>query len=309
MAACCNLIDADVGVDCRLCWSSNVHRRKRYARTGSASWRICRARSAFFSRLAPIGANESARPYKRGSAKLQGTLGIAISVEAKTRPAGSWAWSRLARYYGFLDGADAARHDWMLMVDDAHGLGCLGDAGRGCMSLAGLNAQTMPILVGTFGKAFGTAGAFVATSHDFADYLTQFARPYVYTTAMSPAMAGATLASLQIIQSDEGEERRARLAEHVAYFRQRVKSLPVALMPSNTAIQPIVIGDSKSAIRLSEQLKALGIWCTAIRPPTVPAGSARLRITLSAAHSDADLVLLCDSLEKVLTAKLSNATR
>ncbi|MCW8357453.1 MAG: 8-amino-7-oxononanoate synthase [Marinomonas sp.] len=203
----------------------------------------------------------------------------------------------------------AARHDWMLMVDDAHGLGCLGDAGRGCMSLAGLNAQTMPILVGTFGKAFGTAGAFVATSHDFADYLTQFARPYVYTTAMSPAMAGATLASLQIIQSDEGEERRARLAEHVAYFRQRVKSLPVALMPSNTAIQPIVIGDSKSAIRLSEQLKALGIWCTAIRPPTVPAGSARLRITLSAAHSDADLVLLCDSLEKVLTAKLSNATR
>ncbi|MBU1294997.1 MAG: aminotransferase class I/II-fold pyridoxal phosphate-dependent enzyme, partial [Gammaproteobacteria bacterium] len=90
---------------------------------------------------------------------------------------------------------------------------------------------------------------------------------------------------------------------------QRVQSLPVELMPSNTAIQPIVIGDSKAAIQISEQLKTLGIWCTAIRPPTVPIGSARLRITLSAAHSDEDLVLLCDSLEKVLTAKLLNAKR
>jgi 8-amino-7-oxononanoate synthase len=115
------------------------------------------------------------------------------------------------------------------------------------------------------------------------------------------------LASLQLIQSEEGQERRDRLARHIAYFRKRVQSFSVELMSSNTAIQPIVIGDSKATIEISEQLKALGIWCTAIRPPTVPVGSARLRITLSAAHSDEDLVLLCDSLEHVLTAKLLSA--
>tara|TARA_R110001632_G_scaffold7435_2_gene29721 strand:- start:35813 stop:36994 length:1182 start_codon:yes stop_codon:yes gene_type:complete len=197
----------------------------------------------------------------------------------------------------------AIKHDWMFMVDDAHGLGCLGEDGRGCLSLAGLDAERLPILIGTFGKAFGTAGAFVATSHEYADYLTQFARPYIYTTAMSPAMAGATLASLRIIQSSEGQERRDRLSAHIAYFRQRMQSLPVVLMASETAIQPILMGDSKTALQISERLKSLGVWCTAIRPPTVPIGSARLRITLSAAHSDADLVLLCDSLEHVLIAK------
>jgi 8-amino-7-oxononanoate synthase len=197
----------------------------------------------------------------------------------------------------------AIKHDWMFMVDDAHGLGCLGEDGRGCLSLAGVDAERLPILVGTFGKAFGTAGAFVATSHEYADYLTQFARPYIYTTAMSPAMAGATLASLRIIQSSEGQERRDRLSAHITYFRQRMQSLPVVLMASETAIQPILMGDSKTALQISERLKSLGVWCTAIRPPTVPIGSARLRITLSAAHSDADLVLLCDSLEHVLIAK------
>ena len=201
----------------------------------------------------------------------------------------------------------ASQHGWMFMVDDAHGLGCLGESGRGCLSLEGMDAKRLPILVGTFGKAFGTAGAFVATSHDYAEYLTQFARPYVYTTSMSPAIAGATLASLQLIQSAEGQERREKLARHIAYFRQRVQSFPVELMPSNTAIQPIVIGDSKAAMAISEYLRALGIWCTAIRPPTVPVGSARLRITLSAAHSEEDLVLLCDSLERVLTSNFLNA--
>ncbi|WP_417527197.1 8-amino-7-oxononanoate synthase [Marinomonas shanghaiensis] len=201
----------------------------------------------------------------------------------------------------------ASQYGWMLMMDDAHGLGCLGENGRGCLALEGLDATSVPLLVGTFGKAFGTAGAFVATSHDYAAYLTQFARPYVYTTAMSPAMAGATLASLQIIQSAEGQDRRERLVRHVAYFRRRVQSLPITLMPSDTAIQPIIIGDSKTALEISEQLKMRGVWCTAIRPPTVPIGRARLRITLSAAHSDDDLVLLCDSLEQVLTAKLFNA--
>lgn len=195
---------------------------------------------------------------------------------------------------------------WLFMVDDAHGLGCLGENGRGSLSLEGLDSHSVPVLVGTFGKAFGTSGAFVATSHDIADYLTQFARPYVYTTSMSPAMAGATLASLELIRSSEGQERRDRLAKHIQYFRQRVSQLPVRLMPSNTAIQPIVIGDSGAAIEISKALQSLGIWCTAIRPPTVPVGSARLRVTLSASHSEEDLVFLCDSLECVLSQKLTS---
>lgn len=200
----------------------------------------------------------------------------------------------------------AQETDWLFMVDDAHGLGCLGENGRGSLSLEGLDSHSVPILVGTFGKAFGTSGAFVATSHDIADYLTQFARPYVYTTSMSPAMAGATLASLDLIRSSEGQERRDRLAKHIQYFRQRVSQLPVRLMPSNTAIQPIVIGDSGTAIEISKALQSLGIWCTAIRPPTVPVGSARLRVTLSASHSEEDLVFLCDSLECVLSQKLTS---
>lgn len=197
----------------------------------------------------------------------------------------------------------ASQHDWTFMVDDAHGLGCLGKEGRGSLALSDLGMTQVPLLMGTFGKAFGTSGAFVATTHDFADYLTQFARPYVYTTSMSPAMAGASLAALQLISSQEGSDRRAKLAEHIDYFRQRMSDLPVELMASNTAIQPVVIGESSATLDVSEQLKALGVWCTAIRPPTVPNGKARLRITLSAGHSKQDLVLLCDALEQVLTAK------
>ena len=196
----------------------------------------------------------------------------------------------------------AADHKWLFMVDDAHGLGCIGDNGRGSLELEGLNAESLPILVGTFGKAFGTSGAFVATNHAIADYLTQFARPFIYTTAMSPAIAGATLSALKLIQSAEGQERREKLARHIHYFRHRISQLPVKLMLSNTAIQPIVIGDSSAAIKVSDALKSLGIWCTAIRPPTVPIGSARLRITLSASHTEEDLVFLCDSLECVLTS-------
>ncbi|KZN12943.1 8-amino-7-oxononanoate synthase [Marinomonas sp. TW1] len=197
----------------------------------------------------------------------------------------------------------ASLYDWTFMVDDAHGLGCLGKEGRGSLALSALGMAQVPLLMGTFGKAFGTSGAFVATTQDLADYLTQFARPYVYTTSISPAMAGASMAALQLICSQEGEDRRAKLTGHIDYFRQRMSDLPVELMASETAIQPVVIGDSSAALAVSEQLKALGIWCTAIRPPTVPNGKARLRITLSAGHSTQDLVLLCDALERVLTAK------
>lgn len=194
----------------------------------------------------------------------------------------------------------ALEYEHIFMVDDAHGLGCCGPEGRGSAALAGLDSKQLPILMGTFGKAFGTAGAFVATSDEFADYLMQFARPYIYTTSMSPAMAVATLASLTLIQSPQGEELREKLQANICYFRQRMAGLAVTLMVSDTAIQPLLIGQAQAALELSDKLKALGFWCTAIRPPTVPAGSARLRITLSAAHSHADVVLLCDAIEQVM---------
>ena len=195
------------------------------------------------------------------------------------------------------------QQDALLMVDDAHGLACCGDSGRGSMELEGITAKDVPLLVGTFGKAFGTAGAFVACSHDFADYLTQFSRPYIYTTAMSPAMVGATRASLAIVKSDEGQMLRQKLAANIAYFRQAVSQLPIELCDSETAIQPVMLGDSELAMRVSDSLKDSGIWCTAIRPPTVPKGSARLRITLSAQHDFEQISHLVNSLSSALATR------
>ena len=193
--------------------------------------------------------------------------------------------------------ASAERHQALLMVDDAHGLGCLGENGRGSMALENVLPTQVPLLIGTFGKAFGTSGAFVATTHDIADYLTQFARPYIYTTAMSPALAGATRASVQLLQTAEGDDLRTTLAENIAYFRAKMSALPLTLMASSTAIQPILLGETALALRLSERLKQQGIWCTAIRPPTVPVGSARLRVTLSAAHTQAHIDRLVTAIE------------
>ena len=195
------------------------------------------------------------------------------------------------------------QHNALLMVDDAHGLACCGETGRGSMELEGLTSKDVPLLVGTFGKAFGTAGAFVACSHDFADYLTQFSRPYIYTTAMSPAIVGATRASLAIVKSDEGQMLRQKLADNIAYFRQAVSQLPIELGESETAIQPVMIGDSELALQMSEYLKKNGIWCTAIRPPTVPKGSARLRITLSAQHDYEQITRLINCLSSALATR------
>lgn len=191
------------------------------------------------------------------------------------------------------------QHDWLMMVDDAHGLGCLGEQGRGSLALAGLDATHVPLLMGTFGKAFGVAGAFVACSNDLADYLTQFARPYIYTTAMSPAIAATVLRSLTLIRSEQGDIKRAQLASNIALLRERAQHWPFALMPSQSPIQPILVGASDTALALSEALADAGILCKAIRPPTVPPNTARLRITLSADHSHDDVIRLCDTLESV----------
>ena len=184
-----------------------------------------------------------------------------------------------------------------LMVDDAHGFGTLGKHGLGVIETHNLSQQQVPILMATFGKAIGTAGAFVAGSHDFIDYLINFARHYIYSTAMPAAQAYATLISLQ---SKQSAERRTILTERIEQFKCLANKAGLALMPSNTAIQPLLIGDTQRALAASEKLKALGIWVTAIRYPTVPKHTDRLRITLTAGHEPRDIEALVDGLQIVL---------
>jgi 8-amino-7-oxononanoate synthase len=182
-----------------------------------------------------------------------------------------------------------------LLVDDAHGLGVLGETGAGLLEHCQLDQQLVSLLVGTFGKAFGTSGAFVAGSDALIETLIQKARTYIYTTALPPAIASATRASLQIIQAESW--RRDALAELIAYFRAGAQQLGLSLMSSLSAIQPIVLGDSRVATQASEYLLQQGIWVSAIRPPTVPQGSARLRITFSAMHERQHVDRLLDALE------------
>lgn len=184
-----------------------------------------------------------------------------------------------------------------LMVDDAHGFGTLGKYGWGVIETHNLSQQQVPILMATFGKAIGTAGAFVAGSCDFIDYLINFARHYIYSTAMPAAQAYATLMSLQAKQS---AERRSMLSERIALFKSLASKAGLTLMPSNTAIQPLVIGDAQKASSASEKLKTLGLWVTAIRYPTVPKHTDRLRITLTAGHDPRDIEALVDGLQLVL---------
>ena len=187
--------------------------------------------------------------------------------------------------------------DAWLMVDDAHGFGTLGKHGMGVIETHNLSQQQVPILMATFGKAIGTAGAFVAGSHDLIDYLINFAKHYIYSTAMPAAQAYATLISLQAKQS---AERRTILAERIEQFKFLAHKAGLTLMPSNTAIQPLLIGDAQKALVASEKLKALGLWVTAIRYPTVPKHTDRLRITLTAGHETRDIEALVDALQIVL---------
>ena len=184
--------------------------------------------------------------------------------------------------------------DAWLMVDDAHGFGTLGRKGGGVAEHFGLSLEELPVLVGTLGKAFGTAGAFVAGSEDLIESLVQFARPYIYTTSQPPALACATLKSLALLRDEHW--RREHLAALIAQFRGGAEEIGLQLMDSFTPIQPSLIGDAGRALQLSRMLRERGLLVTAIRPPTVPAGSARLRVTLTAAHSAAQVQLLLNAL-------------
>lgn len=183
-----------------------------------------------------------------------------------------------------------------LMVDDAHGLGVIGETGGGVLQHFGLDAQAVPVLVGTLGKAFGTFGAFVAGSADLVEWLIQSARTYVYTTALPPAVAEATRASLRLVREESW--RRDKLRGLIERFRAGAGQLGLRLMDSSTPIQPILVGGNEAALRLSRDLLEAGFLVAAIRPPTVPTGTARLRLTLSAAHEESHIDRLLDALAK-----------
>lgn len=184
----------------------------------------------------------------------------------------------------------------LLMIDDAHGMAVLGQKGAGIVEHFGLSQQDVPILMGTLGKGFGSFGAFVAGSEALIELLIQKARSYIYTTALPPAVCEATRASLRLVQGETGADKRATLQQNIAYFKQSARQLGLSLMPSDTAIQPLLIGDSQQALAISQQLWARGLWVSAIRPPTVPKGQARLRITLSALHQTQHIDALLDAL-------------
>src|SRR5918995_2309219 len=179
-----------------------------------------------------------------------------------------------------------------LAVDDAHGLGVIGATGRGTLEHFGLGAHDVPALVGTLGKAFGSFGAFVAGSADLIETLVQRARTYIYTTALPASVAAATRAALAVA----GEEswRRERVLALTGRFRERATAAGLPLGASATPIQPVLLGGADTAVRASEALLEHGFYVAAIRPPTVPAGTSRLRVTLSTAHREADVDSLVD---------------
>jgi 8-amino-7-oxononanoate synthase len=185
----------------------------------------------------------------------------------------------------------AEKYGAWLVVDDAHGFGVLGPQGRGALAHYALRSPHL-VYVGTLGKAAGVAGAFVAADETVAEWLVQRARPYIFTTASPPAVAHAVSASVRIIGSDEGDQRRAHLASLIETTRAMLKRTRWMPVDSHTAVQPLVIGGNDETLEIAAALDKHGLWVPAIRPPTVPAGTSRLRISLSAAHSEDDLARL-----------------
>jgi 8-amino-7-oxononanoate synthase len=195
------------------------------------------------------------------------------------------------------------RADAMLLVDDAHGFGVLGPTGAGLLQQEGVAVSGNVLMIGTLGKAAGSFGAFIAGDAVYIQHMIQFARPYIYTTALPPAVAAASLQAIKILESEP--ERRARLRLIIEQFRDRAAQSRLRVMESQTAIQPIVLGTDAAALAADRLLKNNGILAIAIRPPTVPEGSARLRLTLRADHTDADLdqlfeVLASDAFHEIL---------
>jgi 8-amino-7-oxononanoate synthase len=194
----------------------------------------------------------------------------------------------------------AVRHDAWLVVDDAHGFGVLGPQGRGAVAESHLDAHPEAwriVLVGTLGKAAGVSGAFVAGHADVVEWLLQKTRTYIYTTGAPPALAHALLESLRLIET--GDARRQRLRALIDTFHAHARLQRWRLMPSRTAIQPVLIGDNAETLSVARALLEAGLWVPAIRPPTVPADTARLRVSLTAAHDEADVIRLAHTLMRL----------
>ena len=199
--------------------------------------------------------------------------------------------------------AKAARaHEAWLVVDDAHGIGVLGKNGRG--STEELSPEDVPVLVGTLGKAFGSFGAFVAGSRDLIEYLVQKARSYIYTTALPQPVAAATRKALETAQREPW--RRERVLALTARFRKRARAAQLRLLDSNTPIQPVVLGSAEAALQAQAELLEAGFRVTAIRAPTVPKGSERLRVTLSAAHTEEQVDALVERLAQSQAARIAH---
>ncbi|WP_227243461.1 8-amino-7-oxononanoate synthase [Paraburkholderia caribensis] len=195
----------------------------------------------------------------------------------------------------------AERHGAWLVVDDAHGFGVLGPQGRGAIADAALRSPHL-ISIGTLGKAAGVSGAFVVAHETVIEWLVQRARPYIFTTASVPSAAHAVSASLRIIGGDEGEHRRTHLRALIGRTREMMKRTPWLPVDSHTAVQPLIIGSNEATLDIAAALDRANLWVPAIRPPTVPEGTSRLRISLSAAHSHNDLDLLESALMKTAEA-------
>jgi len=190
------------------------------------------------------------------------------------------------------------QYDAWLLVDDAHGFGVLGEHGRGVLEHFSLRSPNL-IYMGTLGKAAGVGGAFVAAHETVIEWLIQKARPYIYTTAAAPALAHALQTSIALISGDEGKQRRQHLRQLIRMFSNGLNLRDWNLLPSQTAIQPVVIGDNAAMLQAAENLRKQGYWVGAIRPPTVPAGTARLRVTLTAAHQVSDVHMLVQAMNRM----------
>jgi 8-amino-7-oxononanoate synthase len=226
------------------------------------------------ARLGAASAVPTALIATDGVFSMDGDLAPLPELAAITRASGTW-----------------------LVVDDAHGLGVVGASGRGSLEHYGLNATDVPVLIGTLGKAFGSFGAFVAGSAELIEFLIQKARTYIYTTALPQPVAAASRAALRLVRTEAW--RRERLQANVAHFRVLAAAAGVPVLESATAIQPVLLGSARAALLAQRELAAEGLCVVAIRPPTVPAGSARLRITLGAVHSPGQIETLVAQLAKV----------
>ncbi|MGH8054869.1 MAG: 8-amino-7-oxononanoate synthase [Stenotrophomonas sp.] len=190
----------------------------------------------------------------------------------------------------------ARMQEALFYVDDAHGVGVVGDHGRGCVAAAGLGVNEVPLQLATLGKALGGHGAVVLGDEALIQHLAETARPYIYTTALPPAQAAASLAAVKLARRDHW--RREKLTELIAAFRDGARRQGLELMPSETPIQPLLCGDESTVMALSATLEQSGFLVSAIRPPTVPEGKARLRVTLSALHSVEQVKALIDAITR-----------